>query len=124
MKKVKNVAGLIFWSSVVKDTFIGIAAWQEKGCPADCTVFDSPTQLVGHGLTVCDGKKVGIMYVKGKRKPPEVSHFDPPKAKPLVVLKLAELKKPSFHANFIYFDESKHKKTQIGTAGPSKISKS
>lgn len=116
----KNVGGLIFSS---KDAFRSVEAWFEAKAPSGSLIYDTPGNLIRAGLTIVDAQKVDGVYYRFRNKVPKVSKI----TRPQNVNKIVDLQDTPAQVfpGLIFFDinNKKHKPRNIGTTGPSKITR-
>jgi len=118
----RNVCGLVF--SCPAGAFRSVEAWLHAKAPSDSTVYDAPTQLLAYGLTIADAHKVDGVYYRSVVSVPSVTKIKLPSViAKATLLDFAETK-PKVFPHMVYFDVLNHRPKKIGTAGPSKISKS
>lgn len=118
----QNVGGCVF--SCPQGAYRSVEAWLEAKAPGNCLVHDTSTQLLALGIPIVDAKKLDGVYHHARLKVPSKSKITLPyvlsKSK---VLDLTDHKVDTF-PGLIFFDKTKNRRTMIGTAAPSKVSKS
>lgn len=118
----KNVKGMIF--SCPKHAYRTVEAWLHAKAPSDSVIYDTPTQLLAHGIPISDGHKVDGVYYRRQRQVPEVVKVVLPATSSMAKILDLNSIKPEEFPSLVYFDKSKNvRSTTFGTASPSKISK-
>lgn len=118
----KKIKGLVF--TCPKGAYRSVEAWLEAKAPDGATIYDTSTQLRAYGIPIVDAMLVDGVYYKTTKEVPLKSKITLPAIPSRAKLMDIGSVEPQSFPGLIYFDKSKHVRTQIGTAAPSKISKS